>query len=55
MQEPVNQSLDYNRWFREQVQIGLAQAEGGEFVTHEEVGKRIVQGDRGRRLLNLRL
>jgi predicted transcriptional regulator len=41
VQEAVDQLLDYDRWFREQVQIGLAQAERGEFVTHEEVGERI--------------
>lgn len=37
----IDQLLDYARWFGEQVQIGLAQADRGEFVTHEEVGERI--------------
>ena len=41
VQDAVDQLLDYDRWFRDQVQIGLAQADRGEFVTHEEVGERI--------------
>src|SRR5438067_3089670 len=41
VQDAVDQLLDYDRWFREQVQIGLAQADRGELVTHEEVGERI--------------
>ena len=43
VQEAVEQMIDYDRWFHGQVQIGLAQAERGEFVTHEEVGERIRQ------------
>lgn len=30
---------DYDRWFREQVREGLAAAERGEFVEHEDVGR----------------
>jgi predicted transcriptional regulator len=41
IRDAVEQLLDYDRWFREQVQIGLEQADRGEFVTHEEVGERI--------------
>ena len=41
VQQAVDQLLDYDRWLREQVRIGLAQVERGEFVAHEEVGERI--------------
>ena len=41
VQDAVDQLLDYERWFVDQVQIGLAQADRGEFVTHEEVEERV--------------
>jgi predicted transcriptional regulator len=41
VQEAVDRMLAYNRWFNEQVKVGLDQIERGEFVSHEEVGKRI--------------
>ena len=31
----------YNRWFKEQVQVGLEQIDRGDLLSHEEVGKRI--------------
>jgi hypothetical protein len=39
----VDRLLTYNRWFKEQVQVGLDQIERGEVVTHEEVGERVEQ------------
>jgi predicted transcriptional regulator len=41
VQEAVDQLLDYDRWFKEQVRVGLEQMDRGEFVTHEEVGERV--------------
>jgi predicted transcriptional regulator len=37
----VDRLLTYNRWFKEQVQVGLDQIERGEIVSHEEVGERV--------------
>ncbi len=34
-------SLDREKWFEQQVQIGLDQIERGEYLTHAQVGKRI--------------
>lgn len=41
VQEAVDQLLDYDRWFQEQVNVGLEQMYRGEMITHEEVGDRI--------------
>ena len=34
-------SEDYEQWFRKQVQEGIDQLDRGEFLTYEEVGRRI--------------
>ena len=41
VQEAVDGLLAYNRWFKEQVQVGLEQIDRGDLLSHEEVGKRI--------------
>jgi predicted transcriptional regulator len=44
-QEYVNQLVecyvDHDAWFRERVRKGLKRLDGGEFLTHEEMGERI--------------
>jgi predicted transcriptional regulator len=37
VQEIVEAYLDHDRWFREEVQKGLAQLDNGERVGHDEV------------------
>ncbi len=37
----VEHYLDHDAWFRQKVKMGLSQLDGGEFVTHEEIGARI--------------
>jgi len=39
VREAVERSLDYDQWFLREVENGLAAAERGEFVDHEEVKK----------------
>lgn len=39
----VEQYVDHDAWFREQVRKGLSQLGRGEFLTHEEMGARIEQ------------
>lgn len=39
----VENYVDHDAWFRERVRKGLKQLDGGEFLTHEEVGERIEQ------------
>jgi predicted transcriptional regulator len=41
VQELVETYVEHDRWFREQVQIGLAQLDRGESIDHEEVVARI--------------
>lgn len=41
VQEAVDRLLAYNRWFSEQVQIGLEQADRGELIEDDEVRARI--------------
>jgi predicted transcriptional regulator len=41
VQHLVERSLDYDVWFRAQVQAGLDQLHRGESLTHAEVGARI--------------
>ena len=38
VQQLVEQHLDHDSWFRQQVKKGLEQLDRGEFLTHEEVG-----------------
>jgi len=37
----VENYVDHDAWFRQQVKKGLDQLDQGEFLTHEEVGLRI--------------
>jgi predicted transcriptional regulator len=41
VQELVASYLDYDQWFRQQVEKGLASLDGGNFVSHEEVRRSI--------------
>jgi predicted transcriptional regulator len=40
-QEAIERLVDYDDWFIREVEKGLASAERGELLTHEEVGKRL--------------
>lgn len=35
--EAVERMIDYDQWFRAEVEAGMAAADRGEFVEHEEV------------------
>lgn len=39
--EAVDRLLDYDKWFIQEVEKGLAQAARGELIDHDEVVKRI--------------
>jgi predicted transcriptional regulator len=39
--EAVERMIEYQGWFRREVETGLAQVERGETLSHEEVGRRI--------------
>jgi predicted transcriptional regulator len=39
----VEQYVDHDAWFRQQVTRSLEQLDRGEFLSHEEVGARIDQ------------
>jgi predicted transcriptional regulator len=39
--EAIERFVDYDEWFVREVEKGLASADRGEFLTHEEVGVRI--------------
>ena len=39
--EAIERFVDYDEWFINEVEKGLAQIDRGEVVTHEEVGARI--------------
>lgn len=39
VQEAVERLLNYNDWFIGEVEKGLAAADRGEFIEHEEIGK----------------
>jgi len=39
----VEHYLDHDGWFRAQVQEGLDQLDGGQFVGHDDVGARIAK------------
>jgi len=41
VQEAVERLVDYDDWFLRQVEIGLAAADRGELIDHEDVGKMI--------------
>lgn len=39
--EALERAVDYEDWFLVEVEKGLAQADRGEVLTHEEVGERL--------------
>jgi predicted transcriptional regulator len=39
VQEAVERFVDYDEWFLREARKGLAAAERGEFIDHEDVGK----------------
>lgn len=39
--EAVERLVDHEEWFRREVEIGLAQVERGETLSHKEVGTRM--------------
>ena len=41
VQEAVARLLDYDEWFIREVEQGLAAADRGEFIEHDEIGKLI--------------
>ncbi len=41
VQEVVARFVDYDEWFIREVEKGLASADRGELLTHEEVGARL--------------
>jgi predicted transcriptional regulator len=41
VQELVASYVDHDDWFKREVQKGLNSLDGGKFVSHEEVGRRI--------------
>ena len=42
-QEAIERLVDYDDWFLTEVDKGLAQVEGGQTVSHKEVGTRLEQ------------
>lgn len=39
--EAIERLVDYDDWFLREVEKGLAQIEGGQILTHEDVGARL--------------
>ena len=39
--EAIERLVDYDEWFIEEVEIGLAQVKQGKVLTHEDVGARL--------------
>jgi predicted transcriptional regulator len=39
--EAIERFVDYDEWFIREVEKGLASADRGELVTHEQVGERL--------------
>ena len=42
-QEAIERLVNYDDWFRREVEKGLAQIERGETLSHDEVGARLEQ------------
>jgi predicted transcriptional regulator len=40
-QEAIERFVDYDEWFIREVETGLASADRGELLTHEEAGSRL--------------
>jgi predicted transcriptional regulator len=43
VQELVVRYLDHDAWFRQKVHAGLEQLDAGQFLTHEEIGRRLAK------------
>jgi predicted transcriptional regulator len=41
VQEAIEKLVDYDEWFQREVESGLAAADRGELIDHEDVGKLI--------------
>ena len=41
VQEAIERFVDYDEWFLREVESGLAAADRGEFIDHEDIGKLI--------------
>ena len=41
VQEAIERLVDYDEWFLREVEKGLAAAERGELIDHEDIGKMI--------------
>ena len=41
VQEAIERFVNYNEWFLREVESGLAAADRGEFIDHEDIGKLI--------------
>ena len=41
VQEAVERFVDYDEWFLREVEAGIAAADRGEFIEHEDIGKLI--------------
>ena len=41
--EALERAVDYDDWFIPEVEVGLAQAEAGQTLTHEAVGARLAR------------
>ena len=39
VQEAIEKFVDYDEWFLREVEIGLAAADRGELIDHEDIGK----------------
>jgi len=47
VQEAVERFVDYDEWFLQEVRTGLAAADRGELIDHEDIGKLIDSRYRG--------
>jgi predicted transcriptional regulator len=47
VQEAIERLVDYDEWFLQEVRKGLAAADRGELIDHDEVGKLIDSRYRG--------
>lgn len=41
VQEAIERFVDYDEWFHRELEKGLAEADRGEFIEHEDIGKMI--------------
>jgi predicted transcriptional regulator len=47
VQEAIERFVDYDEWFLREVEKGMAAADRGELIDHEDVGRLIVSRYRG--------